>query len=317
MNQTQLILIAIYAAISIMAITLTVRRLGRFYASAIVVGSPLMAVSLYIWHSPLDIPLFIIATISVSLLYDRRFYFAFSGIMALFIFNLAAVGSAPSWNGFDFSLSVAIILSFFFNERLRQINRRNENAKGGSRRNEIVRDLVQIGGGIVMISIFYHFGRFRSEIIITFLALFLFALGNYLGVNKKSILARTIWFFERSGTELGIGAIWFATGVLMAFALVQSFSMLAEIFFVLIIGDSLATIVGSSVHSPRLPYSRKKSLAGFMAIFLGSALFGFFILGYEGIVMALIGAFAESISQYPFDDNLVIPIFMMFGSYLI
>ena len=317
MNPTQLILIAIYAAISIMAIILTVRRLGRFYASAIVVGSPFMAVSLYIWHSPLDIPLFIIATICVSLLYNRSFYFAFSGIMALFIFNLAAIGSASSWDGFDFSLSVAIILSFFFNERLRQINRRNEDAKGGSRRNEIVRDLVQIGGGIIMISIFYYFGRFRSEIIITFLALFLFALGNYLGVNKKSILARAIWFFERGGTELGIGAIWFATGVLMAFALVHSFSMLAEIFFVLIIGDSLATIVGSSVRSPRLPYSRKKSFAGFMAIFLGSALFGFFILGYEGIVMALIGAFAESISQYPFDDNLVIPIFMVIGSYLI
>jgi dolichol kinase len=317
MNQTQLFLIAIYALVSALAIILTIGKLGRYYASALVVGVPFMAISLYFWQSPIDVPLFILALICVTLLYEKNFYFAFSGIMILFLFNLTGIGFIASWYGFDFTLSIAIILSFFFNERLRHINRMNEDAKGGNKRNEIVRDLIQIAGGIGMIYIFYHFGTYGSEIIITFIALVLFALGNYLEVNRKSILARAIWFFERGGTELGIGAIWFATGVMMGFALVHSFSVLAEIFFVLIIGDTLATIVGSSVHSPKLPYNRRKSLAGFMAIFIGSAIFGFFILGYEGIAMALIGAFAESISQYPFDDNLVIPLLMAIGSYII
>ena len=317
MDLAQIILTAFYAAVSIAAIVLSIRKWGRFYLSAIIIGSPLLAFSLYLWHSPLDVPLFVFGLIASSLLYERDFYLAFTGIIALFFINLSGFGFPASWDGFDFAISISIIISFFFNERLRQINRNNENAKGGSRKNEIVRDVVQIVGGIVMLFIFFHFGKNTAEILITFIALDLFALGNYLGVNRKSILARTIWFFERGGTELGIGAIWFATGVLLAFALVHSFSMLAEIFFVLIIGDSLATIAGSSIKSPKLPYNRKKSIAGFTAIFMSSALFGFVVMGYQGIAMGLIGAFAESISQYPFDDNLVIPLIMILGSYII
>lgn len=317
MDQNQIILLAFYVGVSAGAIVLSIRKWGRFYISAIIVGSPFLAFSLYLWHSPLDIPLFVFGLIASSLLYDKWFYLAFTGIMALFFINFSGLGFTRSWDGFDFAISISIIISFFFNERLRQINRNNENAKGGSRKNEIVRDVVQMAGGIVMLFIFFQFGKDTAEILITFIALVLFALGNYLGVNRKSALARAIWFFERGGTELGIGAIWFATGVLLAFALVHSFSMLAEIFFVLIIGDSLATIAGSSIKSPKLPYNRRKSIAGFTAIFLSSSLFGFVIMGYPGIAMGLIGAFAESVSQYPFDDNLVIPVLMILGSYLV
>jgi dolichol kinase len=317
MDQNQIILFASYSAVSAAAILLSIKKWGRFYISAIIVGSPFLVFSLYIWHSPIDIPLFVFVLIASSLLYERLFYLAFIGIMSLFFINLAGFVFPVSWDGFDFVISISIIISFFFNERLRQINRNNENAKGGSKKIEIFRDIVQIGGGIVMLFIFFQFGKDTAQILITFIALDLYALGNYLGINRKSILARTIWFFERGGTELGIGAIWFATGVLLAFALVHGFAILAEIFFVLIIGDSLATIAGSSIKSPKLPYNRRKSVAGFTAIFLSSALFGFIIMGYAGIAIALIGAFAESISQYPFDDNLVIPLLMIVGSYLI
>lgn len=317
MEQNQIIVLAFYFALSAAAIFLSIRKWGMFYASAVLVGSPFLVFSLYLWHNPITIPLFVFGLIASSLLYERLFYLAFAGIMALFFINIAGLGFPVSWDAFDFAISISIIISFLFNGRLKQINRNNENAKGGSKKNEIVRDVVQIGGGIVMLFIFFKSGINTAQVLITFIAMVLFALGNYLSVNRKSILARAIWFFERGGTDLGIGAIWFATGVLLAFALVHSFAILAEIFFVLIIGDSVATIAGSSIKSPKLPYNRKKSITGFTAIFLSSALFGFIVLGFTGIAMALIGAFAESISQYPFDDNLVIPLIMIVASYFI
>ncbi|WP_393970693.1 hypothetical protein OXIME_000922 [Oxyplasma meridianum] len=317
MDQNQIIVIASYSVVSATAILISIMKWGRFYISAIIIGSPFLAFSIYIWQSPIVIPLFVFVLIASSLLYNRLFYLAFAGIITLFFVNLAGMVFPVSWNGFDFIISISIIVSFFFNERLRNINRNNENAKGGSRKNEIVRDIVQTGGGVVMLIIFFYFGKATAQILITFIALDLFALGNYLGINKNNILARTLWFFERRGTGLGIGAIWFATGVLLAFALVNSFATLSEIFFVLTIGDSLATIAGSSIKSPKLPYNRRKSIAGFTAIFLSSAIFGFIVMGVTGIAIAFIGSIAESISKYPFDDNLVIPLIMAAGSYLI
>jgi len=83
------------------------------------------------------------------------------------------------------------------------------------------------------------------------------------------------------------------------------------------IGDALATGVGQSISSPRLPWNRNKSLLGSLAFLCGTGLAVTGILIYWdftpmaalrwGGLAAIVGTLAESL-PLPWDDNWTVPI---------
>ena len=129
-------------------------------------------------------------------------------------------------------------------------------------------------------------------------------------------LARLTHSLERPSTPLGVGAIWFAAGTLIALGLVHSTDVLAVILFAVTIGDPTATMIGSRLGSHKLPFNHKKSLAGFLGILSFSSAFGYLLLGIDGIVLGVVSALVESLSYYPLDDNFMIPVVMGIVAFL-
>ncbi|MEM0159091.1 MAG: dolichol kinase, partial [Thermoplasmataceae archaeon] len=146
-----------------------------------------------------------------------------------------------------------------------------------------------------------------SRIVITMLIIPLYVIGNYYAINSSNTIGRTLFYFERPMTPLGLGAIWFSAGLLIAAGTVTTTAMLATVVFISTIGDPLATIVGSNIKSPRLPYNKRKSIAGFSAILISSALFAYFMVGAYGISLGVLSAVLESLSLHPIDDNFLVP----------
>lgn len=108
----------------------------------------------------------------------------------------------------------------------------------------------------------------------------------------------------------GKGVFFFCLGVLLSAALFYEQTSLA--ILLLAIPDAAATLVGTAVRSPPLPYNHRKSAAGSGAFFISSAI----VLSFAGIGLAVLFiAFLltalESFDyrEIPFlDDNLVIPV---------
>jgi phytol kinase len=59
-------------------------------------------------------------------------------------------------------------------------------------------------------------------------------------------------------------------------------------------GDGIADIVGRNVNSPKLPWSREKSVAGSLSVFLGGWLLTIFVFA----VYVWIGAFSGPITRF-------------------
>ncbi len=60
-------------------------------------------------------------------------------------------------------------------------------------------------------------------------------------------------------------------------------------------GDGIADILGRRIHSPRLPWSREKSVAGSLSVFAGGWLLSIFILS----VYVWMGTFSGPLSKFP------------------
>jgi len=96
-------------------------------------------------------------------------------------------------------------------------------------------------------------------------------------------------------------------------------------------GDGIADVVGRRVKSPKLPWSKEKSVAGSLAVFVGGWLLALFVLsiyGYAGVPgfsstnfilpMAIIAFGVMLVESLPFKDidNLTITIAaVIFGSF--
>jgi dolichol kinase len=115
------------------------------------------------------------------------------------------------------------------------------------------------------------------------------------------------WFeerFEREDAPLpGWGSACYAAGVLLAASFLSDVPQIAAVIFVLGIGDGVSTIIGLRGRM-KLPYNRKKTLEGTLAMFFAS-LGAFAFVGAAAIPLALIAALAESVPRV--DDNLMIP----------
>ncbi len=278
---------------------------------------PVLAVIFIVYHSFIIFPVFVLSIISVSMLYSLQFYLPFALDFAVVLYVLFSQGKTYSASPIDISISLATILVMLEDKRIKDFSHNNDRSRGISKEREINRDYVQIGIGIIVLVLVLSLGIHDSSWLLTIAVLSLYLLGNYFSNNGTTYLGSFLNSLERESTPLGIGAIWLAAGLLLAVGIVKNLDILSIIIFILMVGDSLATIIGSSVASPKLPYNRRKSVAGLLADFIPAAIFAFVIFGYAGIAFAAAGSVVESAARYPLDDNYMIPLVLVAMSFFV
>lgn len=297
----------LWISIAALAVIITMieerERFQRLYLYSI----PVVVLIFLFTRDFLIFPVYILSVISASYMYSQTFFTPYVAEVAIILFAGHQFQSSAVWIAVDISVSTAIILTMMFDKRLKSYTHNNDTGRGKTKKKEIYRDYLQSAIGVAIIVVLFIEGVRDSRIIITLSVLGLYASGNYFYMHKN-IIGDFLWTFERENTPLGIGSIWFAAGILLAYSIINSIHVLYIVLFVLVIGDSAATIVGVNIRTRKLFYNRRKSIGGFMALFLLSAVFGYFVLGYIGILYALVGAIVESATQYPLDDNYIIPL---------
>lgn len=304
----------------ILSVLLVVFSLKRDFQRFVVSYAVILPVGVFFlleFNTFMPFLVIILSVISAKYLYSRLFFIFSALLLALSaILIYTGVGNIL-WIVFDISLGIGTAVALVTDKQSITNVSFNNNSKGVSRKKEVSRDLVQIAAGMVILALLFSIGQIDFRIVISLAVMPLYIFGNYYSLFPDTRIGRTLLFFERPMTPLGLGSIWFAAGILIAIGLVQSLAMLAVIVFVATIGDPIATIFGSLLHSPKLPYNRKKSVAGFLGIFIFTGVFAYFLIGDIGIGIALISAFLESISIHPLDDNFILPVILGAISYVI
>ena len=310
---TILNIVAIVAASIFAGITVW-RNPDRFALSYVII-IPISMLLYYLYGTSMPLLVMVLSTISAKYLYSRVFFFFAPIIFAIGTALMYLAVSPPYWSIYDLSIGLGTAIALFTDKQSMQHVMANNNSKGISKTREIRRDFLQIAGGILILAVLFASGQKNFVIGLSLAVIPLYMFGNYFSLLPNSRIGKTLSSFERPTTPLGLGAIWFAAGIMIAIGVVNSVSILAIIVFVTTIGDPLATISGTMIHSPKLPYNRKKSVAGFLGIFIFSGIFGFILLGYTGLFLALVSAILESISVHPLDDNFIIPVILSAISY--
>ena len=162
------------------------------------------------------------------------------------------------------------------------------------------RDVVQIILGLAFIAAFAFEPALYVRLILISAILVASLIGNFSVRNRKSTISRTLHSFERSGANLGQGAMWLAAGALVAMSFLNNTGLVAALV-ALFVGDASATLVGTTYRKP-LPYNSKKSIAGTFAYFLTTAIVSFPFVGYLGLLTGAVAALVES-SPVHIDDN--------------
>ncbi len=302
--------------VSLIVVIVSLKLDFRDFRNKYLISIPFMVLIYVFTGFPLVFPLYIFSLVSGTYLYSRKFYFPFVFLFLcvayMFIFRFPYI----TWRAADISISLAMAVVMLTDAREKQYVKQNDTSRGFDNKVERKRDYIQIVAGLIVIFLIYYFGADVSRVMITVSSLILYFIGNFFSLHPDLALGKFLYSMERKNTKLGIGALWFASGILMAYSFHENIYFLMVIVFVISVGDSVATIVGTSVKSPKLIFNRKKSVAGTAALFTVSAVFSVLLLGYMGIFYAAIASFIEGVSTYPFDDNLTVPFFLSVFLYL-
>ena len=301
-------LVSLISAISLSLFTL-LKWPKRFWM-AYLVGLAFSTPVFLLFHTFMPAIVFVIAVISARVLYTRRFFFVMPLLLIIGGILYALRVQAVDWELFDIAVGLGTAVSLLTDRKGLHYAADNDRSKGSDKHREIIRDLVQIGAGIVMILLVLIMGEGHGRIAITMAVFPFYIIGNYYALFPASTIAKTLFSLERKSSPLGMGAIWFAAGMLIAMGIVDSTHVLAVIIFATTIGDPMATLFGIKIRSPRIPYNRRKSVSGFMAIFVFSGIFGYFMIGFAGLGIGIISAVVESMAYYPFDDNFILPVIL-------
>lgn len=293
-----------------------VRDFQRFIASYAVIAPIAIFVS-FEFNTLVPIIVIVLSVISAKYLYSRLFFIFSPLLLAIGVIYIYAEVGNILWAIYDISFGIGTAVALLTDKQSMEKVSVNNHSKGTSRKKEISRDLLQIVGGALILWLLFSVGQANFRIAISLAVPPLYIFGNYYSIFPETRIGRTLSFFERPMTPLGLGAIWFAAGILIAIGIVQSSAMLAVIVFVATIGDPAATISGTLLRSPKLPYNKKKSVAGFLGMFILSGIFAYFVIGYVGIGVALLSAILESISFHPLDDNFILPVILGAISYIV
>ncbi|MGC8514684.1 MAG: hypothetical protein ACP5OC_00930 [Thermoplasmata archaeon] len=244
----------------------------------------------------------------INSIYTRRYYIflvaIFLDIAGLAYFDL------PQYDSLLLAISVAAIIAVAFSRRLKTGVLENELRKGKHPSVERNRDLFQLMTGILVLILLYSFSREMSFFIILLAGFGLLTLGNIALMSGPGKLTGFFYSMERPNVTLGIGPIMIAGGTLFAMSLITNGPLLVVIVFTVIIGDALASLVGIRYPLRALPYNRRKSLGGLLAMLLSSLIFAVFATGLSPwyvFLFPVIGSVVESVTLSPLDDNLTVP----------
>lgn len=304
-----------YLALFVFAIAYMLIKNRETFLLKILISIPIMAGLVYFSGTFFVLPIYIFSMVVSTYLYTVFFYFPFAIDSVLIIMSIA-FRFLPIRFIFA-SISISILLSMFLDKNMRKYDVVNNQKKGKDIKRERYRDYFQISAGVLTIAIFAYAGM-KGRILILFIVLFIYLSGNILYLNNQNRIANLVYMMEREDTKLGLGSMYLAAGFLLVLAFVRSLSVIYIATFMIMIGDSLATIIGMKIRSRKLIYNKGKSVAGFLAMLIPSFAFGlFFFVYFFSAAYALGGTFAESISNKIADDNITIPVSIVILHFII
>ncbi len=240
--------------------------------------------------------------------YKKKFYYIFpllviDFLIVIFFFQLYL-------SDILLSISVSSIIAVAFSSNLKSGVLQNEKAKGKDSKIERNRDFFQLATGIVLLLILFFFPVNVSFSLILVILLLLLLLGNTASIGTWTSASRFLYKMEREHTTLGIGSIMIAAGTLFAVALISNRQWLLITVFIVLIGDSVSSLVGMRFPVRKLPYSRRKSFGGFISMLVVTLIFAIIVTGgffLYPLLFPVIGTVVESITARPLDDNLTVP----------
>ncbi len=295
-----------YLGIFIVVLVYLLTKNRESFLLKIAVSIPIMAGMVYLSGTFYILPIYLISLMISTYLYTVFFYFPFAVDFILIV--TAIFGNFVPVRYVFAAISISILLSMFLDKNMKKYDLMNNEKKGKDIKRETYRDYFQISTGLITILIFFLDG-INGRVLILLAVLLIYLAGNILYLNNKNRLADIVYRMEREDTKLGLGSMYLAAGFLLVLAFTRSLQLIYISAFMIMIGDSLATIIGMKIRSRKLFYNRKKSIAGFLAMLIPSFIFGiFFFIYFYSAIYALGGTFAESISNKVADDNITIPV---------
>jgi dolichol kinase len=244
----------------------------------------------------------------IGSIYTRRYYL-FLAAMVLDIAGLAYF-DIFQYDSLILAVSVAAIIAVAFSRRFKLGVLENELSKGKHPDIEKNRDIFQLISGILVLILLFSFSREISFFIILTACFALLTLGNIAMLTGSKKLTGFFYSMERPNVTLGIGPIMIAGGSLFAMSLITSQHLLTVIVFTIIIGDALASLIGIRYPIKALPYNRRKSIGGMLAMLLPSLLFAGLATAFYPwyiFLFPIVGSIVESLTLPPLDDNLTVP----------
>lgn len=292
-------------AVALFAYWLLKRRELKHLSPVIIAIIVSAAVTTAIYWQSLPLSGFLISSIAAAavaamlpLLYRKR---PLAFMLALFVL---AFGAAVSIDRAAMvgMFGVGTVIGMLYFDRF--LAKRRENKEMRKTATEMKRDIVQmlIGLGVFVVMLLWE----QNYFYILFWLILLGYLFNNM-ISRTGSAYRLLSRFERRDVEFGFGAIYIAAGlaILLGFA---GFRLALFGVFPLFFGDSLATMTGMVFYrSRKLPWNRRKSVAGTAAFFIATVVPGAMLLGPWGIPLAFVLTVLESLNL-PIDDNISVPI---------
>ena len=272
------------------------KREQELLGVAVVAGALLFA---YEHTSGLDLLLLCVGIVNFNgLLSDKS-----PKIRMGYVLVSAVYITAIHWIGFKLIAQAMLLGILSVITRLKQYRNRIEN-----KRVELSRDLFHMGAGVFLMLVF----MFESEpVAVT--ALMLMILGGILAICitemfKDNPISNVVMGLERGGAALGYGALWLALGSLFAVSFLNTTNVLV-VFAAIFIGDPIATIIGIHFSKAKLPWNRRKSVAGTVSYFFAATIISFFLIGNYAVIIGLVGAMVESL-RIKVDDNFSVSVIL-------
>ena len=305
----------IYLILFIVPLIYVLLKDRELFQLKLIVSIPILLIVFYFSRNLLFLPVYMFSLITATYLYTIFFYVPFFIDLGFILYSL--LFHALPLKYLFLSISMAVLLSMFLDKNMESYARTNNDKKGKNIKKEFYRDYFQIGTGVITILVFLYFGV-NGKIIVLFTILMIYLFGNMLYLHGDNKITYLIYKMERDETKLGLGSMYLASGFLLVLAFVNSLSLILLSAFILMIGDSLATIFGMKIRSRKLFYNKKKSMAGFAFMLIPSIIFGvFFLIYYYSIIYSLIGTVSESLSNRIADDNVTIPVSIVLIHFII
>ncbi len=250
----------------------------------------------------------LLTTMAANLLYSLRSFLFIVLTIFLILTTFALHASLNISTGTSLAVGVGLSISLIVSNDMRKKELENNSKRGQITSIEVKRDVLQIASGVALILSFYILREMYIKFILVFLIIIALFILSFAGIWSSNKFSAFILSFERKNVQPGIGSLWYMAGILLLMGLTGGSGALLVGVFAMAIGDSLATIVGMNIKSFKLPYNRKKSLAGFLGMLISTSLFAVIVFGPLYIIYAIVATFAESLSGYPVDDNFSIPV---------